>query len=263
MSGMREYYEGSAEYREMLAGQDPDVFRDYVELYAAFAARDAPVLDVGCGIGASTLLLRERGYDAIGTDISARFLPQGLEGFLVVDFEQADSLASGAYAAAGAFNVLEHVERPRRFLTELVRTVRPGGHVILLSPNLASPLAAVRVLLDQLRGETPYLGITSRRAALRLLGANLARSLAAAAGRTSFSMRAPATATGIVGHDADAVYWTNAPEVRRTLSELGCDIEAYQGRGRTRFARTLARAIPPFAGQLCVVARKRGTPSPV
>jgi SAM-dependent methyltransferase len=263
MSGMHEYYSGSAEYRQMLEAQDPEVFDDYVDLYAAFAARDAPVLDVGCGIGASTLLLRRRGYDAIGTDVSARFLPEGQEGFMVVDFEQADSLASGAYAAAGAYNVLEHVERPRRFLSELVRTVRPGGHVILLSPNLASPLAAVRVMSDLLSGETPYLGITSRRAALGLLVANVGRSLAAAAGRSSFSMRAPATATGIVGHDADAVYWTNAPEVRRTLGELGCDIELYQGRGRTRAARALARAVPPFAGQLCVVARKRYAASPV
>jgi hypothetical protein len=144
-----------------------------------------------------------------------------------------------------------------------VRTVRPGGHVILLSPNLASPLAAVRVLLDQLRGETPYLGITSRRAALRLLAVNVWSSLAAAAGRSSFRMRAPATDTGIVGYDADAVYWTNAPEVRRALRELGCDIEAYQGKGRTRAARLVARIAPPFAGQLCVVARKRGGESPV
>jgi SAM-dependent methyltransferase len=263
MSGMHEYYAGSAEYREMLEAQDPEIFDDYVELYASFAARDGTVLDVGCGIGASTLRLRERGYDAIGTDISARFLPQGADGFMVVDFEQADSLASDAFAAAGAFNVLEHVERPRSFLSELVRTVRPGGHVILLSPNLASPLAAVRVLLDLLRGETPYLGITSRRAALRLLVANLVRSLEAAAGRRRFAMRAPATDTGIVGHDADAVYWTNAPEVRTELRQLGCDIEAYQGRGRSRFARGLARAVPAFAGQLCVVARKRGAESPV
>ncbi|MGC9036952.1 MAG: methyltransferase domain-containing protein, partial [Verrucomicrobiia bacterium] len=39
------------------------------------------------------------------------------------------------FDSAGALNVLEHVEEPEQFIAELVRVVKPGGKVVLSSPN--------------------------------------------------------------------------------------------------------------------------------
>ncbi len=39
------------------------------------------------------------------------------------------------FAAAGAFNVLEHVEEPEAFIMELVRVVEPNGRIVVSSPN--------------------------------------------------------------------------------------------------------------------------------
>jgi SAM-dependent methyltransferase len=251
------YYRGSPEYRRMLVEQDAGVFGPYVACFVGWAPHGAEIVDVGCGTAASTRLLRAAGFRALGTDVSESFLPDE-DGFVVADFTRRTALADGAFSAAGALNVLEHVPRPRAFLDELVRVVEPGGVVVLASPNLTSPLVAVRVVVDLARRRTPYLGVRRLRDALALLGRNLARSGAAALGRDAFASRADTLATGIVGYDVDAVYWTNAAEVRRYLERRGCEIVRYQGQGRSLAARLVARLAPSFAGQLVIVARLPG-----
>ena len=253
-SDLTDYYRGSSEYRAMLAEQDEAVFAQYLSYFRRWGEPGSRVLDVGCGIGASTRLLRQAGFDALGTDTSARFLPDE-PGFFVADFARRTDLDDGAFAAAGALNVIEHVPDPRAFLDELVRVVRPGGLVVICSPNLTSPLVGARILVDLTRGRTPYLGVRSRAAAVALLARNAARSTAAALGRDAFEPRDHTLASGVVGYDADATYWSNAAEVRRRLERLGCELVAYQGEGRTPAARLIARVLPSFAGQLAVVAR--------
>ncbi|MBV9334749.1 MAG: methyltransferase domain-containing protein [Solirubrobacterales bacterium] len=140
MSGIREYYRSSGDYRTMLDAQDEAIFAPYVALFRAHAEPGMPVIDVGCGVGASTRLLRNAGFDAVGTDVSERFLPDGEEGFVVADFESAPQIPSGAYAAAGALNVIEHMEHPRRFLAEpdAGRSARRPRHPPLAEPDLAT-----------------------------------------------------------------------------------------------------------------------------
>ena len=254
-SDLTEYYRTSDEYRRMLAEQDPSTFSRYVSFFNRWVPRDSTVLDVGCGVGTSTRLLRAAGFNAVGVDTSEQFLPDE-EDFFVADFSEPTGLPDGAFGAAGALNVLEHVPRPRAFLGELVRVVQPGGYVVLSSPNLTSPLVALRILLDLARYRTPYLGVQTPAAALELLGRNIGRSTAAALGHDAFAPRPHTLATGIVGYDADAVYWTNAAEVNRHLLRLGCQVVQYQGEGRSAAARLLARVLPSFAGQLTIVARR-------
>lgn len=239
----------------MLREQDQRVFDPYIELFRRHAPQGGQVIDVGCGVGTSTRLLRDAGFRAVGADVSERFLPSE-EGFVVADFQSAPEIAADIYDAAGALNVLEHAERPQRLLAEMVRVVRPGGHVIILSPNLTSPLVGLRILRDHLQRTAPYLGVRGPLEAFALILVNTARSLAAVLGREAFASRAPRLDTGIVGYDVDAVYWTNAAEVRRFLERRGCRTVVYQGAGRTRTARLIARRLPSFAGRLQVVVEK-------
>jgi SAM-dependent methyltransferase len=238
----------------MLVDQEPAAFSAYVAAFARWVSPRARVLDVGCGVGTSTRLLRDAGFDAVGVDASARFVPAE-DGFLVADFAAGTDLPDDGFAAAGALNVLEHVADPKAFLAEMVRVIAPGGHLVLWSPNLTSPLVGLRIAIDLAAGRTPYLGLERQRDALGLVVRNVVRSGAAALGRDSFAPRAETLASGIVGYDTDAIYWTNAAEVRRELQRLGCQIVRYQGEGRTLVASGLARLLPSFAGQLAIVAR--------
>ncbi len=256
LNSMPEYYKTSDSYAEMLRNQDVNVFSPYINLFKQFASPDSSVIDIGCGVGTSTLLLRQAGFDAMGTDVSEKFLPATKDRFCAVDFQNAVDIPSNTYSAVGTMNVIEHVERPQNFLSEIVRVVRPGGKIILMAPNLTSPLVPVGIIRDLLKKRTPYMGITSFSEACALLGANFWRSLRAELGCNTFEMRQPILDNGIVGYDADAVYWTNATEIRRFLESKNCKIICFQKQGNSMASRLIANLVPGFAGKLCIVAQK-------
>lgn len=257
MNDISDYYRFSEAYAEMLRAQDTEVFTPYIELFKQFVNPGEPVIDIGCGVGTSTLLLREAGFEAVGADVSDLFLPSQSGVFTTVDFQNAPDIPDNEFSAAACMNVIEHIPSPKKFLTEMARVVRPGGYIILLAPNLTSPLVGIRIVIHILRNRTPYLGITNLAAALALIPMNIWRSLRAELGSTTFEQRTPLLDTGVVGYDADAVYWTNATEIRRFLKFLDFEILLFQGQGRSFPARTIARFIPGFASQLRIVARKK------
>jgi SAM-dependent methyltransferase len=253
---MSDYYRQTAEYAEMLANQNIDSYQPYIDIVRKFLPPNNIFLDVGCGIGTSTLLLSEAGFRAIGTDVSHRFLPAPEGTFKVVDFQDAREIISESFDAVGTMNVIEHTDEPKKFLSELLRVVRPGGYIFILAPNLTSPLVGIRIVLDIFKNRTPYLGISSVSAAIALIFVNIWRSLRSELGYEMFIKRRAILDTGIVGHDADAVYWSNAREIRRFLEREGCEVCLFQKQGNSVASRLIANILPGFAGQICIVVRK-------
>lgn len=95
------------------------------------------ILDAGCGTGAYTEWLVERGADVVGVDASEAMLEQARE--LVGDratFERVD-LAKPLDFAADSFDgvvsalVLGYIEDWRQPLAEFARVLRPGGFLVL------------------------------------------------------------------------------------------------------------------------------------
>jgi 2-polyprenyl-3-methyl-5-hydroxy-6-metoxy-1,4-benzoquinol methylase len=111
---------------------------------AALAARGARgvLADVGCGGGDLWPLVRDTFQACIGLD-AVRYpdLPAGVE-FRAVDLDSgALPLADASVDAAVAIEVVEHLENPRAFARELSRIARPGGWVVLTTPNQLSALS--------------------------------------------------------------------------------------------------------------------------
>ena len=126
--------------------------RIYGVVADALSARRAGgvLADVGCGSGALWSVLRSRFTTCIGVD-AVRY--DGLPGD--VDFRAADldaglPLADGTVDAAVAVEVIEHLENPRAFVRELARVVRPGGAVVISTPNQLSALSLLTLLLKGL-----------------------------------------------------------------------------------------------------------------
>jgi len=135
------------------------ITRDYVEPVAR-RTQSRAILDVGCGVGRSVASLLEDGYDAYGVDLPGltRFwslLDCPRDRFLVVDPDDFIlPFDDDAFDLAFSFGVLEHVgtsdghatRRPdyhawrRRWLREIFRAVRPGGHLLMGGPNRSFPL---------------------------------------------------------------------------------------------------------------------------
>jgi SAM-dependent methyltransferase len=100
----------------------------------AGVARDAPLLDVGCGTGGLVAELLRHGFDAHGVDPWAA---QASDGRAAARLRpgQAEALPwpDASVAAACAFDVIEHVDDVVA-LRELQRVLRPGGHLFLSVP---------------------------------------------------------------------------------------------------------------------------------
>lgn len=109
-----------------------------------------PVVDVGCGRGEALALLRDQGIPTRGIDSSARMVAlcreRGLEAEEGDAFGYLAGLPEGSLAGVVSFHVIEHL--PVGSLDRLVRlayrALRPGGVLILETPNPLSMLVAAR-----------------------------------------------------------------------------------------------------------------------
>jgi 2-polyprenyl-3-methyl-5-hydroxy-6-metoxy-1,4-benzoquinol methylase len=99
------------------------------------------LLDVGCGSGEMLAVARERGWEVQGVEPveqSATYAvkERGLDVRAVL--LQESGLPERSYDVVSAFHVLEHMPDGLGFLRTMTRWVRPGGCVVVETPNWRS-----------------------------------------------------------------------------------------------------------------------------
>ena len=99
------------------------------------------LLDIGCGNGDFAADMRTRGWTVRGTDAdpgAARNVSR-IHGFQV-DVGELPALAYPAETmdAVTARHVIEHIREPEPFARECWRILKPGGRLVLVTPNVAS-----------------------------------------------------------------------------------------------------------------------------
>ena len=112
------------------------------------------VLEIGCGRGSFARWLTGRGARSLTfADFSPAAVgiarqnvaPTATEAtFLVADVQQLP-FDSGTFDLVCSFETLEHVPNPPVGLAELVRVTKPGGHLIITTPNYIGLLGAYRM----------------------------------------------------------------------------------------------------------------------
>ncbi|MFI1676662.1 class I SAM-dependent methyltransferase [Streptomyces sp. NPDC020607] len=142
--GLRDFYENPA---VPVASGDARSIRQARVLAAALGpatTRTATVLDIGCGDGtaAATAAPLLAGHRVVGVDWSQDALKRAHARLpYVVRGELSDGglpFADGAADAVLFSEVVEHLVDPDSALDELRRVLRPGGHLMLSTPNLAA-----------------------------------------------------------------------------------------------------------------------------
>jgi 2-polyprenyl-3-methyl-5-hydroxy-6-metoxy-1,4-benzoquinol methylase len=120
------------------AGAEPEHFTLRRDFLLTGVSPGDRVLDVGCGEGAFTAALAAVGARPSGVDVAAepvrraRLLHPELD-FRVVSGEL--PFAAGEFDVAWAGEVLEHVLDGVGLLDEIRRVLRPGGRLLLSTPD--------------------------------------------------------------------------------------------------------------------------------
>jgi 2-polyprenyl-3-methyl-5-hydroxy-6-metoxy-1,4-benzoquinol methylase len=110
--------------------------------------RGESIADVGCGQGdfygyVSSRFARYVGIDAVRYED----FPQQAE-FCQLDLDSGEPpLADGSADVVTAIEVIEHLENPRAFMRKLVRLAKPGGWIIVTTPNQLSWLSLLTLIV--------------------------------------------------------------------------------------------------------------------
>lgn len=133
---------------QSLGRSEDAIYRMVAEAAGESCAASGVVVDVGCGGGSLYPYLRGRFSRYIGIDaLRYENFPAGAE-LVLADLNSARwPLAGGVADAVAAVEVIEHLENPRAFFRELIRLVKPGGTVLVTTPNQRSFLSLLTLVV--------------------------------------------------------------------------------------------------------------------
>jgi 2-polyprenyl-3-methyl-5-hydroxy-6-metoxy-1,4-benzoquinol methylase len=127
---------------------DEPVYDAVAKILTARCHRTGTLIDVGCGRGNLWKAVRDSFDRYIGVDVVAyegfpidgKFLNSNLENYSIpLPGEQADAVVT--------LETIEHLDNPRAFMRELVRLVKPGGWIVVTTPNQLSLLSKFTLLV--------------------------------------------------------------------------------------------------------------------
>jgi len=113
---------------------------DAAAMYLRAPVGPAKVLDVGCGSGVLLARMKSLGWDAEGVELD----PGGVaaaraRGVRVHQGQLADAkFPDNCFDAVHSAHVIEHVYDPVALLRECFRILKPGGKLVILTPNTGS-----------------------------------------------------------------------------------------------------------------------------
>jgi SAM-dependent methyltransferase len=215
------------------------------EALLARLPREGRILEVGCGTGGLLVAAARAGIAVVGVDVASRWLvaarrrlaDHGLSVPLLAASADRLPWPDGHFDTVVADSVLEHLDDPARAVCEWSRVLRPGGQLLVWSPNRFTlttdphlglwglgwlPRAWLPVYL-RLRGRTAW--------PPRTLSASGARGVAAVAELDAVRVEAPGIPDG----------WART----RPWSERSA-IACYNAARRLPGARGLLRAVGPL-----------------
>jgi SAM-dependent methyltransferase len=122
--------------------------RYYAHLARKYGPLQGNVLEVGCGLGHLLSWLTDR-YHVFGVDINIYALeearnnvPQGQ--FVLLSAEDPGAFPEAFFQIVISKHVVEHLPDPERAIAEASRLLAPGGLFLMATPNLDSPMRALK-----------------------------------------------------------------------------------------------------------------------
>ena len=139
-----------ARARQTFGISDAAIYRMVAKAFNAWHSTGGVLVDIGCGTGQLWSHVSDSFERYVGIDC-VRY-----DGFPSVgEFHQSNldsgrtNLSDNFADVVAAIETIEHVENPWAFMRELVRVVKPGGYVIVTTPNQLSLLSLVTLIVKK------------------------------------------------------------------------------------------------------------------
>lgn len=128
---------------------EPAVHRAISEIVESLGIRGELMIDVGCGRGKLWPAMRSRFSRCIGVD-AARYpgLPPDME-LCETPLDSPIPLPDARGDLVVCVETIEHLENPRALMRELTRLAKPGGWLIVTTPNQLSLLSLMSLFVNQ------------------------------------------------------------------------------------------------------------------
>ncbi len=145
--------EGAFEYLKQDADNQLRI-KKVMGLLSSDGLSTGKLLDIGCGGGEVSCLIKKLGYQVIGLELNPKLVKKAKEkGIIVKQGDAAEKLPfkSGFFNLVYAGEVIEHLFDTELFLTEINRVLKKGGVLVLTTPNLVHLPDRIKFL----KGKTP------------------------------------------------------------------------------------------------------------
>lgn len=117
------------------------------------------VLDVGCGTGLLSSLMKNQGNDVCGIDISEVALKKAELRGIKVKLGNIDNnlpFDDDIFDVVVCSEVIEHLFNPIESLEEIQRVLKPEGYLVLTTPNMAYILRRIALLFGKFPEEVKW-----------------------------------------------------------------------------------------------------------
>jgi len=123
------------------------IFNSVRATWSVERAAGKKALDLSCGGGATAKMLASLGFAVVATDYgSPPPMPNGIKRVAGVDLNEFLPFRSGSFDAVNLVEVIEHIEHQAQLIREIQRVLRPGGQVLISTPNILNVFSRIRFL---------------------------------------------------------------------------------------------------------------------
>ena len=134
-------------YKELLIKADLGLHDQIAEAISKKAPKGSRILDFGAGEGALSERLFDMGYKIIAADKDAENFKSKNCDFSLINFDQPDEVDAFTLKHTNQFDVvlgvevIEHVQDQWKYVRQLMTMAKPGGIILITTPNTTSWLS--------------------------------------------------------------------------------------------------------------------------
>lgn len=255
---IKQFYNSSDLYFDICENRPQESFQNIVDVINQYVPKGAKLLEFGCGTGNLAALVAKDGYDVLGVDISERFIAYSKDkyGSKNLDFQVVGfgtlPFADKSYDCIYTCAVLEHCYEVDKIIADFNRLLKPGGTLVIATPNLLSPFTRLSLVAKRLMGKRKRYHLYGTPSYLfKSIGYNLQKALSAKPQPIYVTPKYDDFGES----DEDVTFLSNHYDFLAMLKPMNYTILEL-ARGGSGSGKVVAKMFPRLSGEVLIVARK-------